>query len=271
MTKKFMFIGAHPDDSEFTCGGTAIKLVKAGHKVQFLTTTNGQSGHHEIMGHKLVAVRHQEAREAKKRLGIDSYVILDNNDAYLTSDIPVREMLMKAIRKFAPDYIFTHRLNDYHPDHRITSQLVQDCSYLVRVPNFLPGTPVPDVMPVIFYASDPFMKPVPIDPEIVVDIDDVMEQKLQGLDAHASQMYEWLPWIDGDIQNVPSDPKGRFEYIRKTYGDRMEKTADRFRDMLIEKYGEERGRKIKYAEAFEACEYGGAHDLEAEKKLLAFS
>ena len=269
MAKRFMFIGAHPDDPE-ACGGTAVKLAGAGHTVRFLTTTNGQSGHYEMMGHKLVMTRYQECQEAKKRLGIDSYVVLDNNDAYLTADIPAREMLRKAIREFAPDYIFTHRLNDYHPDHRNTAQLVQDCSYLVRVPNFLPCTPVPDIMPVIFYVYDSFMKPTPMEPEIVVDIDDVAEQKLQGYDAHVSQVYEWLPWIDGDIQNVPSDLKGRFEYLRKNYCAQMAKVADRFRDKLIEKYGEERGRKIQYAEAFEACEYGGAHDLEAEKKLFSF-
>ena len=269
MAKKFMFIGAHPDDSEFS-GGTAVKLVKAGHVVQFLTTTNGQSGHHEMMGQKLVATRMRECMEAKKRLGIDSYVVLDNNDAYLTADIRTREMLMKAIRNFAPDYIFTHRLNDYHPDHRNTAQLVQDCSYLVRVPNFLPCTPIPDVMPVIFYVNDNFMKPVPLDPEIVVDIDDVVEQKLRGLDAHVSQVYEWLPWIGGDFHNVPKNADDRFEYLRKNYCAIMENTANRFRNKLIEKYGSDRGNKVKYAEVFETCEYGGTHDLEAEKKLFSF-
>jgi len=267
---KIMFIGAHPDDIEVSCAGTAIKFAQKGHIVQILSATNGQSGHHEIMGQKLVDIRTKEAQESQKRMGIHSYVILDNNDAYLTADIHSRERMIKAIRDFAPNIIITHRLNDYHPDHRITAQLVQDCSYLVRVPNFLPGTPIPDVMPVIFYMNDHFMKPTPLDPEIVVDIDDVADAKLNALDAHTSQVYQWLPWISGNLHKVPTDPKERIEFLRNAFGTRWANTANRFRSKLIEKYGNERGSKIKYAEAFEASEYGGYHDIEVEKKLFTF-
>ena len=266
---KFQIIGAHPDDPE-SFSGCAVKLTKAGHKVQFVSVTNGQSGHQSMLGHTLVAKRYQEAQEAKKRLGIDSYVILENNDGYLTTDIHCRESVMKAIRDFGPDYIFTHRPYDYHPDHRCAGQLVMDCSYLVQVPNFLPSTPIPKKMPVIFYLHDFFMKPLPLNPEIVVDIDNVIEDKLLAYDAHDSQVYDWLPWIGGYHGDVPKDPKERLEFLRKNWGSRWQKIADRFRDKLIEKYGEERGRKIKYAEAFEACEYGGTHDIEAEKKLFTF-
>ena len=265
--KRIMVIGAHPDDME-ACGGMAVKLSKAGHAVQFLSVTNGQSGHYEMLGHALVAARQREAQEAKTRLGIHSYVILDNNDAYLTTDICVREGLMKAIREFAPDYIITHRPWDYHPDHRACAQLVQDCSYLVRVPNFLPGTPIPEVMPVIFYKTDSFEKPLPFTPDIVIDIDDVAEQKLLAFDAHVSQVYEWLPWINGDFENVPAGAADRLEYLRGIWCSIWERTADRFRDKLVEVYGEERGRKVRYAEALEACEYGGRHDLEVEKELF---
>jgi len=266
--KRIMVIGAHPDDME-SCGGMAVKLSEAGHIVQFLSVTNGQSGHYKTLGHALVTIRHEEAQEAKKRLGIHSYIILDNNDAYLTTDIPTREGLMKAIREFGPDYIITHRPWDYHPDHRACAQLVQDCSYLVMVPNFLPGTPIPAVMPAIFYKADSFQKPLPFNPDIVIDIDDVAEQKLLAYDAHVSQVYDWLPWINGDFENVPTSAPARLEYLRGIWCTMWEKTANRFRDKLVEIYGEERGRKIRYAEALEACEYGGSHDLEAERELFS--
>lgn len=266
---RIQFIFAHPDDGE-DCGGTAIKLAEAGHVVQILSVTNGQSGHHEMMGHKLVTLRYQEVQESKKRLGIDSYVVLDNNDGYLTTDIPTRERLMKAIREFAPDVIITHRVYEYHPDVRAASQLVHDCASLLRVPNFLPLTPVPDVAPIVFYKHDSVMKPVPMNPDFVVDIDDVAENKLQAYDAHATQMYEFRPWLAKDPQAVPADPKARIEYLRTVFCPQWADVADRFRDKLIEKYGEERGRKIKYAEAYEAAECGAPHDLEAEKALFAF-
>ena len=265
--KRIMIIGAHPDDMEY-CGGTAVKLTRRGHVVQFLSATNGQSGHYEKLGHCLVAIRHKEAQEAKRRLGIDSYVILDNNDAYLVPDIPAREGMMRAIREFAPDIIITHRLCDYHPDHRTTAQLVQDCSYLVRVPNFLPGTPIPKTIPVIFYMQDDFKKPTQFSPDIVVDIDSEAEIKLQSFDAHASQMYEWLPWINGNMADIPASAEGRYEYLRNDMCPSWANAADLYRDMLIRQYGEAHGSKIRYAEAFEACEYGGSHDLEAERELF---
>jgi LmbE family N-acetylglucosaminyl deacetylase len=267
---RIQFIFAHPDDGE-DCGGTAIKLAKAGHIVQILSVTNGQSGHYEIMGHKLATIRYKEVQESKKRLGIDSYIILDNNDGYLAADIPARERLMKAVREFAPDIIITHRVYEYHPDVRNAAQLVQDCASLIKVPNFLPLTPVTDVVPVIFYKHDSVMKPVPMNPDIVVDIDDVAEDKLRAHDAHATQMYEFRPWLEGNPQKAPADPKARMEYLRTIFCPQWADVANRFRDKLIDVYGEEWGRKIKYAEVYEAAECGAPHDLEAEKKLFAFA
>ena len=263
---KIMVIGAHPDDME-SCGGLAVKLIKKGHTVQFLSVTNGQSGHHKTLGFPLVTIRYNESQEAKKRLGLDSYIILDNNDGYLEPSIQAREGLMKAIREFAPDIIITHRPWDYHPDHRNTAILVQDCSYLVKVPNFSPSTPIPEKMPVIFYKSDNFKKPIPFKPDIVVDISDVVNEKLLAYDAHTSQFYEWLPWINGNINEIPKEADKRLEYLRNRLFAMWENTANIYRDKLIEIYGE-KGKTIKYAEAYEACEYGGRHDLEAEKELM---
>jgi len=270
MKKKFMCICAHPDDADLGFGGTAMKLTKAGHIVQFLSVTNGQSGHHKMDIQELIKTRNKEAQLAKDRLSIDSYVILNNKDAYLTADIPTREGLMRAIRAFGPDIILTHRPNDYHPDHRNTGLLVQDCSYLVKVPKFLPDVPVPKVMPVIYYLYDSFMKPQPLNPEIVVDIDDVLDEKIKALDAFSSQVYDFLPWIENDQQNVPANPTERLKYLYNFFAPRWVEAANRFRDKLIEKYGKAHGSKVKHAEAFEACEYGSAHNFEEEKALFSF-
>lgn len=263
-------IFAHPDDGE-DCGGTAAKLARAGHTVQILSLTNGQSGHYDMMGHKLAMVRYGEVQQSAKRLGIHSYVVLDNNDGYLTAGIHTREVLMKAIRTFAPDIIITSRVYEYHPDVRAAAQLVQDCASLLRVPNFLPMTPIPAAAPVIFYKQDTVMKPTALKADIVVDIDDVAESKLRAYDAHATQMYEFRPWWLGeDMSKLPADQEGRMEYLRGIFYPQWADVANRFRDALIETYGEERGRRVKYAEAFEAAECGAPHDLEAEKKLFSF-
>ena len=140
---RIMVIGAHQDDPE-ECGGIAVKFSRLGHTVAFLSATNGQSGHQEYPGYKIVQIRKREQERARQVLGIASYECLDINDAYLTTEIHNRERMMRAIRTFSPDVIITHRPWDYHPDHRNTGLLVQDCAYLLRVPNFLPTVPVMD-------------------------------------------------------------------------------------------------------------------------------
>ncbi|MDR1664923.1 MAG: PIG-L family deacetylase [Clostridiales bacterium] len=266
---KIQFIFAHPDDGE-DCGGTAAQLANAGHTVQILSITNGQSGHYEMLGHKLVSVRYEEVQESKRRLGIDSYVVLDNNDGYLFADVPTRERLMKPVREFAPDIIITHRPYEYHPDVRNAALLVQDCASLLRVPNFLPLTPIPKSSPVVFFKHDASMKPLPFNPDIVVDIDGVAKKKLMAYDAHATQVYGFRPWFEGNT-HVPGSPEGRKKYLENIFYPQWAEVANRFRNKLIEKYGEERGSKIKYAEAFEAAEYGAPHDLEAEREIFVFA
>ena len=154
MSKKLriMVIGAHPDDCE-TSGGIALRFVRLGHSVKFLCATNGFSGHQSTMGGALSQIRWKEALSVSKLTGIE-VEFLDNNDGYLTPGLPERTAMMRAIRIYAPDIIITHRPNDYHPDHRNTSILVQDCSYLVQVPNVCPMTPVLRYQPAILYMQD---------------------------------------------------------------------------------------------------------------------
>ena len=267
---RIMVIGAHQDDPE-KCGGTAIKFSRAGHTVQFLCATNGQSGHEKYPGYHIVQVRDREKNRAKEVLGIAGYESLDINDGYLTTEIHNRERMMRAIRTFAPDIIITHRPCDYHPDHRNTGMLVQDCSYLLRVPNFLPTVPVMEKLPLIFYMSDTFQKPYPFQADVVIDIDDVSEQRLLAYAQHESQVFDWLYWVDGiDPDTLPTDPQGRIQLIRERYLPRCSWQSDRFRDKLIERYGQAHAANVRYCEAFEACEYGASHKGVDYKKLFPF-
>ena len=253
---KLLIIGAHPDDCE-TAGGIALRFVHAGHAVKFLTVTNGCSGHQASMGGALSRVRAGEAEKVSKLFGVE-YEMMDNNDAYLVAGIPERVALLRAIRLYAPDIIITHRPNDYHPDHRAASILVQDCSYLVQVPNICALTPVLRYQPAIFYMQDRFKKPYPFQPDLVFDISDIFEEKMRMYHQYASQVYEWLPWVDG-VENVPGDEEERFNWLMDGglgFIGRNVKTADWYREKLVAKYGE-RGKIATQAEALEICEYGG--------------
>ncbi len=266
---RVLIIGAHPDDCDFKAAGVAALYTRLGHTVKFVSVTNGDAGHHEMGGGTLARRRQEEANAAGDVIGIE-YELLDNHDGQLLPTLENRYQIINLIRQFRPDLIMSPRPNDYHPDHRYTSQLIQDAAYMVTVPNVCAFSPHLAINPVIVYVSDHFQKPYPFTPDVVVDIDEVAEQKLQMLHCHTSQMYEWLPYNAGHLNEVPGSPDERLAWLREKWGPRMSDDADRFRDLLVMLYGEERGSKVKYAEAFEGCEYGTPLTAANRDRLFPF-
>ncbi len=262
---RILCIGAHPDDCEVKMGGTAALYAALGHQVKFISVTNGDAGHYAQGGGVLAERRRAEAQEAARRLGIAAYEVLDHHDAELIPSVEVRKQLIRKIREWQADLVFAPRPNDYHPDHRYTGQLVQDAAYLVMVPNVASDVPALRHNPVFLYLSDHFQKPNPFTPDIAVAIDEVIERKLDALDAHVSQFYEWLPWIDGRLEEVPADPVARRQWLRQAWLERP--LSDNMRAALARWYGPEIAARVRYAEAFEVCEYGHQPD-EAEIRRL---
>jgi LmbE family N-acetylglucosaminyl deacetylase len=265
---RILALGAHPDDCDIKAGGSAALWTQVGCTVQFVSVTNGQSGHHEMSGEELVSRRTAEAKAAGKVAGIE-YLVMDNPDGMLLPGLEERFKLMRLIREFCPDLILTHRPNDYHPDHRYTSQLVQDCSFLVGVPNVCPESPAMKHMPVIAYFSDHFQKPLPFKPDVAVDIDSVIETKLQMLDCHESQVYEWLPWVGQMEAKISDEPDERRKAL-KDFVLGYSGVSEEARARLIHYYGAEHAASVNYAESFEACEYGSPLDEAAIKRLFPF-
>jgi LmbE family N-acetylglucosaminyl deacetylase len=257
-----LMIGAHPDDCEFKTGGLATRLRAAGHVVKFVSATNGEAGHHLMGGGPLAQRRAEEARRVAEGAGIE-YDVLDIPDGRLEADLATRERFIGLIRAFRPDLLFTHRPNDYHPDHRRTGILVQDASYLIRVPNLCPLVPHLTETPIILYMQDGFRKPAPFTPDVVVAIDDVMDAKARMLHCHVSQMYEWLAYDAGYADELPAGDAERLAWLRERQVRRDAAVADRCREQLVARYGEERGRAVRCAEAFEVSEYG--RDLPADQ------
>lgn len=248
-------IFAHPDDADSKMGGTAALLAQMGHQVKFLSLTNGDAGHYKEGGGVLAQRRRAEAQESARRLGIEEYEVLDHHDAELMPTLDVRLDVIRAIREWDADVVIGLRPNDYHPDHRNAGKVVQDASYMVQVPNVAPDTPPTASNPVFLYMQDRFTKPYPFEPDIAVAIDDVFETKVDGLDAHVSQMYEWLPWIGGYIEEVPEGAEARREWLEERYRNRGGVSPE-VRQALETWYGPERAAQVQYAEAFEIAEYG---------------
>lgn len=274
---KLLAIGAHQDDNEFRVGGLAHKLVQMGHEVRFLSMCNGSGGHHEMTPEETSKRRAGESAAVAKLLGIRYDIWSDVDDCTLMADLATRERLIRYIREYNPDVVIAHRTNDYHADHRASGQLVQDASYILTVPHTCPDVPAMRQMPVIMYNEDAFKYP-PFCPDIVLNMDEVVDIKLRIAHLNTSQVYEWLPYTHdgGELEEVPATDAERFEWLKANgkltitadtpdevimaakggYAVRFAKTAARFRKELIERYGEEKGSKIRYAEAFQICEYG---------------
>lgn len=257
-------LGAHPDDCEGDAGGLALLYAKLGHNVKFVSLTNGDAGHYAKGGGALAKIRMAEAEEAGKRLGVKEYVVMDNHDGELMPTLENRLKVIREIRRWDADIVIGPRPNDYHPDHRYTAILMQDAAFMVVVPNIAPDVPALKKNPVFLYAADRFQKPNPFEADIAIDIDDVFNQKINGMAAHASQYFDWLPWLSGTLDQIPEDEAGRLEYLAKR---RTFRPGSSTRESLIKWYGED-GKTVKHAEGFEICEYGKQPNEEEIRRLF---
>ena len=281
MEKKLrvMFIGAHPDDCDLCCGGVALKYVSEGHKVKFVSVANGCGGHHILSPEQTAERRRGETQQIAKMTGIE-YDVWDITDCEISADLETRKHMVRQIRKFNPDIIFCNRPNDYHVDHRNASLLVQDASYLLIVPNFCPEVPAMKKMPVIMHWYDRFQNP-PFQADVVVDIDEVLDRKIEMVACHESQLFEWLPFTKGTLDQVPKGKDTRIAWLHEprldgtgigggTISEQSEAVeADKFRSLLVARYGE-KGNAVHFAEAYALCEYGTPLTKENEKLYFPF-
>ncbi len=261
-----IIIGAHPDDPD-EVGGTAYKWAQLGWDVMMVSLTNGDAGHQSLDPVTLAKVRREEARKAGEVIGV-KYITLDNHDGTLMPTYENRLQVIRLIREQKADIVIFPRPYDYHPDHRYTGTLVLDAAYMVTVPKILPEVPFLAKNPVFLYMSDRFIHPEPFKPDVVIPIDDVIEKKLDMFHQHKSQMYEWLPFNQGILDQVPASDADRRAWLGKTR--KHEWDATPFRAKLIQQYGKEKGSAVKYCEAFQDSGYGTPLTKENIKKYFPF-
>jgi LmbE family N-acetylglucosaminyl deacetylase len=270
---RIMVFGAHPDDCEIKAGGVAAMWAKQGHHVKFVSTTNGDIGNAVMAGGQLAKRRTAEVKAIAKKLGIETEV-LDIHDGEIMPTLENRKIFVRLIREWKADIVMGHRPNDYHPDHRYTGVLMQDAAYMATVKFFCPDVPQLQKNPVFLYLSDGFQKPNPFEPDVVVSIDGVIEQKADALWLLESQIES--VWATGNFEKIIPVPKqgaereARRKAMHDRFGRRAQSVANKYRAKLIELYGEEKGKKIRYAEAFELCEYGSRASPDKLKQLFPF-
>lgn len=267
-------IGAHPDDVEGSIGGTVALTRQRGDTVRFLSVTDGGKGHYRQdyaeNPRLLVERRMAEAQRAAAIVGAE-FECLGAPDGGVYVNHETTSSMIRAIRSFGepgrgPDLILVNRPNDYHRDHRVTAQLVLDAIYLLTVPTICPDAPPLRRMPVVMYWYDDFTEPVPFRADVVVNIDKVIETKIEMVCAHELQFAEWIPYALG-MSPLPLTA----EKMREWVGEWMKREA-----RSAKLAGERSSPRVvpagdfEFAEAFQISEYGTRPTDEWLREMFGF-
>src|SRR5919201_2739610 len=190
--RRVMVVTAHPDDSEFGAGGTVAKLVREGKEVVYVIVTNGNKGSSDrsMTPERLARIRQEEQRNAARTLGVDHVEFLGYEDGEVEDTRSLRRDVTRQIRRWRPDLVIaqnparTYNLGASHRDHRIVAGVTLDCVYPLARDHMA----FPELMP----EFEPHkVKHVYVmqwqNPQLTVDISDVIELKLRALACHASQ------------------------------------------------------------------------------------
>lgn len=173
---------AHPDDAAFTCGGTLVKHADHGDDVTIAYMTRGEWGGGDN-AEKRGEVREQEARAFADEIGGEA-VFLDEKDGRIAETLETRFEIVETVRRLNPDAVITWYPDDPHPDHRITSQLVQDACFQAGTMGMeIAHDPIE--RPDIYFVGKPSTT---FEPTKYVDISEYMDQKISALYKHETEI-----------------------------------------------------------------------------------
>lgn len=205
-------IGVHPDDIELSCSGVLLVEKKNGKKTAILDLTEGELGTRGS-----VAERYQEAADSARILQVDARENLQLADGFFENNEDSKRRLIQAIRKYQPEIILCNAPEDRHPDHGRSSALVSDAAFLSglqKIQTQQSGTLQEAWRPkyVFQYIQDRYLEP-----DFVVDISDVFEEKIESIKAYRTQFYQ--PGADGPQTYISSpDFLDSVVYRHKMFG-----------------------------------------------------
>lgn len=263
-----VIVCAHPDDPELAAGGITARYLELGHNVTYIVTTTGDGGHHEMDRQALGKRRYDETRKVAKYWGID-YVIMDNHDGQLEPSLKIREELIRVLRKYQPDVIISHGLDDYHPDHRYTGQLVADTAYMLNVPLCVPDAPI--ARKDVVYCNISY-KPCDKAPAtVLVPYDKYLDRKIDSVHFHESQIYEWLPWTENvDPKTIAKDEEGRINFLKDRWLPEWETVRKNYAPAIQQHSADQQSNPSKYYEAYTASLWGSPLTPKNVKKYFPF-
>lgn len=185
MKLDILAFGAHPDDVELGAGGTIAKEISAGKKVAVVDLTRGEMG-----SRGTPEIRDQEATESSKILGLEFRANLGFRDCFFEHDELHLKEVVRFVRKFKPEIVLANAIFDRHPDHKKGSDLVSEACFLSGLRRFeteWDGVQQQEWRPksVYHFIQDRYIKP-----DVVIDISDFMEIKMNAIKAFKSQFFD---------------------------------------------------------------------------------
>jgi len=176
--------GVHPDDVELGCSGTILASIAEGKKVGIIDLTRGELGTRGT-----VETRKAEAANAAKVLQVEIRENLEMADGFFQNDEKHQRKVIEAIRKYRPDIILCNAIEDRHPDHGRSAQLVEDAAFLSglrKIETLVDGQLLKEWRPkyVFHYLQDRFLQP-----DFIFDISDFLDKKLESVLCYRTQFF----------------------------------------------------------------------------------
>ena len=177
--------GSHPDDVELGCSGTLINEVNRGKKVGVIDLTQGELGKTGT-----IDTRYQQAADAARIMGVAVRENLKMRDGFFKNDEEHQMQVVRVLRKYQPEIVIANILEDRHPDHGRGGSLLYDACFLSglrQVKTFEEGKAQEKWRPkmLLHYIQDRFYEP-----DILLDITKVWEQRMQAIKAYKTQFYD---------------------------------------------------------------------------------
>jgi len=161
---RILALGAHPDDIEAGCGGTLIKYARGGHRIFLMVLTAGEQGAGR-------GVRMREQEQAAKSLKAEKIFWGGYPDTKLPIEQRLIQKIERVVREVEPHFIFVHFHDDTHQDHRHLAVSTVTATRYTKNVMFYEGPTTQNFSPTVF-----------------VNIDAVLEDKVDALRAHQSQV-----------------------------------------------------------------------------------
>jgi bacillithiol biosynthesis deacetylase BshB1 len=185
MKLDILAVGVHPDDVELGCSGTLINEIKSGKKAGIIDLTQGELGTRGT-----VETRYNEAAKAAMLIGVQVRENLKMRDGFFENDEENKLKLISAIRKYQPDIVIGNVLHDRHPDHGRAGHLIADSCFLSGLSKIESRDEMGNIQQrwrpsyVLHYIQDWYHEP-----DLLIDISDVFEQRMKAIEAYATQFY----------------------------------------------------------------------------------